>query len=562
MTIIGIDLGTTNSLGAYWKDGKPHLIKNALGEFLTPSVVGVDDDGTILVGKPAQVRLQTHPHLTCSSFKRQMGSKSTITLNKSSFSPEELSSLVIRSIKADAETELGETITEAVISVPAYFSDAQRTATKLAGELAGVTVQKLINEPTAAAITYGLHDREDDSKFMVVDLGGGTFDVSILELFDGVMEVHASSGNNFLGGEDFTEVLANWFLQENQLDKNSLDPVGLAKIFSRCEAVKLALQSSGSIQLDIEGIGSLHVSKDAYEKKCEPLIKAIQGPIERALRDSNIHPNALSDIVLVGGATRSPLIKSLIARLFQRLPICTINPDEVVALGTAIQAALKQKDAALSEVVLTDVSPYTLGVDMAKEHEGGRITTGHFSPIIQRNTCIPASRVERFQTMQNGQKVLEFNIFQGESRMAHNNIKLGSIEINVPKGKAGEQSADIRFTYDVNGLLEVQVTRSCDGETVNTVIENSESRLTKKEIENSLKRMGNLKIHPRDNLENRTTLARAEKLYQERIDLRDYLSEIISQFEHHIEQQDPRTIERQRSQVIDIITEIEKESLF
>ena len=354
--IIGIDLGTTNSLCAVWQDGQAVMIPNALGHTLTPSVVGLSDAGEILVGLPARERLLTHPQLTAAVFKRYMGSDRQMALGKQRFRAEELSALVLKSLKADAERYLGQPVTEAVITVPAYFSDAQRKATRIAGLLAGLKVDRLLNEPTAAALAYGLHQNEPESRFLVFDLGGGTFDISILELFEGVMEVRASAGDNFLGGEDFVEALIDGFVAAvgapAGLTDKQADPYVYQALRKQAEQAKRALSGTNQAQMEIEFNDRplrWSVTDDEFAKLAEPLLKRLREPIERALRDARIRAHELNQIVLAGGATRKPLIKKLVAKMFGRLPAMHLNPDEVVAMGAAVQAGLKMRDAGRPE---------------------------------------------------------------------------------------------------------------------------------------------------------------------------------------------------------------------
>src|ERR1700744_327254 len=347
--IVGIDLGTTNSLVSAWIDGAPRLIPNALGAMLTPSCVGIDQDGSVLVGEAARERLQTHPGTNASLFKRYMGSARTVRLGDRDYRAEELSALVLRSLKADAEAALGMPVTEAIITVPAYFSDAQRKATRIAGELAGLRVERLLNEPTAAALAYGLHDAQGETQFLVFDLGGGTFDVSILEMFDGVMEVRASAGDNMLGGEDFVTVVADLAFQNGLPGAAAADAVFMQPRVAGAEKAKRELGPQSRAAFDISwGAGNARVEldPDTFEKLSQPLLTRLWRPIERALRDARIRAADLDNVVLAGGATRMRLIRSLGTRMFGRFPAMGQNPDEVVALGAAVQAGLKMKDKA------------------------------------------------------------------------------------------------------------------------------------------------------------------------------------------------------------------------
>ncbi|CUS15102.1 unnamed protein product, partial [Tuber aestivum] len=442
--IVGIDLGTTNSLAAVWRGDAAELVPNALGQLLTPSVVGLDDQGRVLVGQAAKERLHTHPHLTTSLFKRFMGSAT----------------------EEDIERTYGHTVTEAVISVPAYFSDGQRKATRIAGELAGLNVEKLINEPTAAALAYGLHQRDKETSFLVFDLGGGTFDVSIIELFDGVMEVRASAGDNFLGGEDFDTLLLEHFV-DSQRNAQGFPPTSsvLQALRREAERVRKALGQDDSAEFALRVDGQQWVktiTQQELAKLYTPLLERLRAPIERALRDARIRVGDLDEILLVGGTTRMPLVRKLAAGLFGRFPSISLDPDQVVAHGAAIQAALKARSAALEEVVLTDVCPYTLGIE----------TSNH--------------RVKSVVTLHDDQTRVLLKIYQGESRLVKDNIELGQLDIPVPKRKAGEVSLDVRFTYDNNGLLEAQVSIPLTGEQHSLVIENNPGVLSPEEIQQRL----------------------------------------------------------------------------
>lgn len=559
--IIGIDLGTTNSLVAVWDGEAARLVPNALGSLLTPSVVGLDNDGQLIVGDIARERLQTHPQLTTALFKRQMGSAQDTRLGERSFRPEELSALVLRSLKEDVERAYGQPISEAVISVPAYFSDAQRKATRIAGELAGLKVEKLINEPTAAALAYGLHQK-GEATFLVFDLGGGTFDVSVLELFDGIMEVRASAGDNFLGGEDFDDALVSHFLAEQAgqgLPDASL-PTIRQRLRREAQRVRhvLGQQSQASFQLREDGREWLQsISQEQLLHICGPLLDRLRAPIERALRDARIKVADLDEVLLVGGTTRMPLVRKLVASLFGRFPSMSLNPDEVIAQGAAIQAALKARDASLEEVVLTDVCPYSLGVEISRE-VGNQLENGHYLPIIERNSVVPVSRVKSVQTLRDGQKQVSVRIFQGESRLVANNIFLGELDIEVPPRPAGEVSLDIRFTYDINGLLEAQVDTPLTGVSQRLVIENNPGVLSPEEITERFQALQALKVHPRDQQVNSVLMARMERLYQESLgDLREHIGQLAAHFASILERQDEREIRESRSALLANLDSIE-----
>lgn len=565
--IIGIDLGTTNSLVGAWYNGEAVLFPNVHGEVLTPSVVGVDDDGRILIGRVARERLLTHPQLSVAAFKRYMGTQHEVNLGKQTFRPEELSALVLKALKADAEAALGEPVTEAVITVPAYFSDAQRKATRIAGELAGLKVERLLNEPTAAAMSYGLHLRDRESTFLVFDLGGGTFDVSILEMFDGVMEVRASAGDNFLGGEDFDDALIDAFIREHiSLEQFSARPDApklLQAIRRQAEQAKrtLSSQSSAIMRLEYEALNwQWTIDEARFHKLAEPLLDRIQAPLERALRDARIRASELDEIVLAGGATRMPIVRKLVSRLFQRFPQLQLNPDEVVARGAAVQAGLKMRDKALDEVVLVDVAPYTLGVSISKRLPSGQLEGGHFSPIIERNTPIPASRVESYTTLHDQQLSVQFDIYQGESRLVRDNVYLGHLEVPVPPKRAGEVHIEVRFTYDVDGLLEADAYVSETDTRSAIVIEGNPGVLSKAEIAERFAALSELKIHPRDHEINRNLIARGDRLYQElRGHMRDDVADKLAWFQDVLHGQQSIQILEAQKQLTRYFDEIEGE---
>ncbi|TVX96881.1 molecular chaperone HscC [Cohnella terricola] len=562
MTVIGIDLGTTNSLVAYWTEAGPVIIPNVLGSASTPSVVSVDENGELLIGHIAKERLITHPSLTAAAFKRYMGTEKLYRMGPHTFTPEELSSFVIRSLKSDADAFFGHEVTEAVISVPAYFNDTQRKATKRAAELAGLKVERLISEPTAAALAYGLNQQQSDTKFLVFDLGGGTFDVSILEFFEGVMEVKSIAGDNYLGGEDFTQLLVSHFAEAHGLDFQAFELKTRSQLLKQAEACKLAIGEGkdGKISYsDSERSYASVLTRAEFEKIVGQLMLRLRHPIERALRDAALSPEELDAVILIGGATRMPIIRSIVGRMFGRLPYTEINPDETVALGAAIQAALKQRNEALSEMILTDVCPYTLGIETTRRIGKGKFEDGHFSPIIERNTPIPVSRVERYCTMHDKQKAIEVSVYQGESRKIENNIKIGQLEAEVPPDEAGNQSIDVRFTYDINGILEVEVTTVSTGSIKKIVIEKEPGKLTPQEIEERLKQLHGIKIHPRDRTENRLLLAMGERLYEEMLgEKRDEVANLLTQFEGVLASQNDHEVKKAASHLKKQLEEIER----
>lgn len=564
--IIGIDLGTTNSLAAVWRNGQSELIPNALGKFLTPSVVYVDEDGMVLTGEAARDLQLIKPQNCASNFKRMMGTSKMLKLGGREFRAEELSSLVLRQLKEDAENYLGEEITEAVISVPAYFGDVQRKATKLAATMAGLNVERLINEPTAAALAYGLHNKNDEHQFLVFDLGGGTFDVSILELFDNIMEVRASAGDNFLGGEDIVDILIEAYRSHLDLPVNFewCEPTLQRHLRIEAERVKrvLSMRDEATFSVEIEGqYCDWNLTTEEFEELLQAFFERIRIPLERTIRDARIDISQLDQVVLVGGTTRMPLIRKLVTRLFGRIPAMHLNPDEVIAQGAAIQAALKARHRELQDVVVTDVCPYSLGVETSKSL-GHTREDGYFSPIIERNKSIPCSRVNNFYTIYDQQTQVNFKIYQGESRRVVDNIFLAEFLVNVPPKPVGEVKIEVRFTYDINGILDVDITVPLTGAKNRLVIEQNPGALTEEEIKLSLAKLAQLKIHPRDEQINQALIARMDHLYQLSLsETRIWISDCSRKFSYLLELQDPDLIADFRSKIEPILDNLERDRL-
>lgn len=563
--IIGIDLGTTNSLAAYLTDGGPRLIPNALGEVLTPSVVGLDNSGELLVGRAAQEWQVLRPELCASVFKRYMGSDRILPLADHKFTPEQLSSLVLKSLKADAEAHLGHPVERAVITVPAYFNDNQRKATIRAGQLAGLRVERILNEPTAAAIAYGMHEAGEDRVVAVIDLGGGTFDVSIVEIFDGTIEVRASSGECFLGGQDFTQTLAARVLESRGVVYERAEmahPQLVSRLLQLCERAKRQLkqQEQVSIRLpDQAGVlqddaPSLEVTRAQFQQWTDHLLARIELPIRRCLGDARLGRTSIDEVLLVGGATRMSALSDRVCQIFGKPSRQSLNPDEVVALGSAIQAGLIDRAAGLNDFVVTDVCPFTLGISISKQF-GREIRSGYFLPIIHRNTTIPVSRVERVQTVQPNQQNVDVQVYQGESRRTEGNLQLGKLEVRgIPPGPPG-QEVDIRFTYDLNGVLEVEATVVATKLKANLVIMAHAKNVAQHEIEEILAKMAPLKHHPREEAANRLLLKRSERLFEELPrDLRDTLADLLDGFEAALEKQaDQDTLARWREMLQEFV---------
>lgn len=578
--ILGIDLGTTNSLVAVWLNGQSKLIPNVLGSFLTPSAVSIDEDGSILVGQAAKDRVQTHPLVSVASFKRYMGSNHIEKLSGIQFRPEELSALVLKSLKQDAEHFFNQhyqqqfQFEEAVITVPAYFSDAQRQATRNAGVIAGFKKIYLLNEPTAAALAYGLHQNQEETQFLVFDFGGGTFDVSILELFEGVMEVKSTAGDNQLGGDDIDHAVVKLFVQKTSLPSSAMsNPQVKAKLFAMAELAKRAFNTKTNYVMQVQYADDakepktyqLDLGLDLFKEAIAPILQRLRTPVERAMRDASLRTADLDSIVLAGGSTRMDEVRKLATKMFGRFPEIALNPDEVIARGAAVQAGLIQKDEALSERVMTDVCPYSLGIEVGKQTNDGSYIDGMMSTIIERNTVIPASRVETYSPLTDNQKIIQLNVFQGEARKVQDNILLGSFDVPMPVGAKGEVSADVRFTYDVNGLLEVEVTPKKNGKKVAEpkilVIQSSNERLSEAEIAERLKNLSDLKIHPREKMQARSLMSRAERIYtQLQGNLRDRLSYLINEYELTLEKQNPEHIEKVRKVLTEFLDDFENDS--
>lgn len=561
--IVGIDLGTTNSLVAYYTEEGPRVIPNRIGKRLTPSVVSIGEDGQVYVGESAAEQMLLNPDSGASLFKRSMGSGKKFRLRDKEFAAEELSSFVLRYLKEDAEAFLGEPVTEAVISVPAYFNDARRRATKRAGELAGLKVERIISEPTAAAIAYGLWQKKDHARFLVFDLGGGTFDVSILELYDTILEVHAVAGDNFLGGEDFTAVLEKMFYDAHpQLNRFTLSGKTQQHIRRQAELCKIGFGENriSEMRCNIEGKEYVFpVELPDYEEACEELLDRIRQPVKRSLKDAHIRLSDIDQVVLVGGATKSPVIRRFAGKLFHMIPDTKINPDEAVALGAAIQAAMKERRDGIREVILTDVCPFTLGTEVVQEYGDHQYEDGVFFPIIERNTVIPASRTERLYTVRDNQTRIRVHILQGESRFAVNNLSLGELFIEVPAGKAGQEAVDVTYTYDINSILEVEVKSVSNGKKVRQVFKGQNLDMSEEEIEDRLKTLSYLKIHPRDKEENKVLLLRGERIYEESLGVkREQAGRALREFEHALDTYDPERIAEAKREYMDFLEKLDE----
>lgn len=515
MAIIGIDLGTTNSLAACWKDGKPVVLKNSFGRFLTPSVISVDEDGQILCGDIAKERLVSHPDMSKGEFKRDMGTDTSYTLGGKAFDPVLLSSLVLKKIKEDAENELGEPVEEAVISVPAYFDDAKRFATKQAAELSGLKVERLINEPSAAALAFLQKNGFVDGTYMVIDFGGGTLDVSIIESFDEVMEILAVSGNNTLGGKDINEAIYKHFILSNEILEDNLTNEDKAVLYKLAEGCKIAL-SSMPISVMAATIGGKEYSLTMDNNKlitiCRPILEEIVKPIKQVLRDSRLKIDSLQDIILVGGSCKMPIISAYIKKITGRMPSTDINPDTAIARGAAIFAGMKSRFSALREIVMTDICPFSLGTAITDRYT----KAVRMDFIIPRNSMLPTSRTRSYSASSQGQDKLTIDIYQGESIIPQNNTRLGMLQMSCPPTAENDHICDITLTYDINGLLIVEVTTT-DGVVHQKELVSRTNRMTKAQIETLKKQMDSMKFLARDQEQTRLLTARAERAIEESI---------------------------------------------
>ena len=485
--IIGIDLGTTNSCVAVMEGGEPVVIANPEGMRTTPSVVGFSKSGERLIGQVAKRQAITNPEGTVASIKREMGSDYKVTVDGKGYTPQEISAMILAKLKADAEAYLGEKVTEAVITVPAYFNDAQRQATKDAGAIAGLTVKRIINEPTAAALAYGV-DKEQDQKIMVYDLGGGTFDVSIIEMGDGVQEVLATAGNNRLGGDDFDNRIINWLADEFRRDTGidlRNDKMAAQRLKEAAEKAKIEL--SGVMQtsinlpfITVDATGPKHLdmtlTRAKFDELTHDLVEATMGPVRQALADSGLAPSDLNKVLLVGGSTRIPAVQEAVKKYLGKEPFKGINPDECVALGAAIQGGVLGGD--VKGILLLDVTPLSLGIETYG---------GVFTKIIERNTTIPTKKSQIFSTATDNQPSVQVNVLQGEREMAANNKSLGIFNLDgIAPAPRGIPQIEVTFDIDANGIVSVSAKDLGTGKEQQITITAS-SNMSKEDIEKAVR---------------------------------------------------------------------------
>lgn len=481
--VVGIDLGTTNSCIAVMEGSEATVIANAEGERTTPSVVGFSKSNERLVGRIARRQAITNPERTVVSIKRRMGTDYKVDIDGKKYTPQEISAMVLQKLKTDAEAYLGEKITQAVITVPAYFTDSQRQATKDAGKIAGLEVLRIINEPTAAALAYGL-DKDETQTILVFDLGGGTFDVSILEIGDGVFEVKATSGNNRLGGDDFDDKIINWlvdeFKKDNGIDLRS-DKMAMHRLKEAAEKAKHELSGVMSTDINIPYVtatqdGPLHLERTLtrakFNEMTADLVEKTMGPLRQAMKDSGLKSTQIDKVILVGGSTRIPAVQDAIKNFTGKEPFKGINPDEVVAVGAAIQAGVLSGE--VTDVVLLDVTPLSLGIETLG---------GVFTRIIERNTTIPTAKSQVFTTAADNQTSVDIHVLQGERKMAQHNVTLGRFQLaGIPSAPRGVPQVEVTFDIDVNGIVHVTAKDLASGKEQKITITSS-SGLSDDEIE-------------------------------------------------------------------------------
>ena len=542
MAVIGIDLGTTNSLGCVYRNGKAELIPNAYGSYLTPSVVSMTEDGKLIVGQPAKDRLITHPERTVSSFKKDMGTGRSWKPGEKSFLPEELSSLVIRSIVEDAQNYLGEEIEEAVISVPAYFHDEQRVAVKRAGALAGIHVERIVNEPSAAALASYFTANEEQN-MLVFDFGGGTLDVSLVDCFDTMVEIVSVAGNNRLGGDDFDRLIAEHFLREHGVARQQLRAQEYAVLLKQAERCKKLLSEQEEVVMHAmvgDQVYESTYTMDRLFEESKALLKEIRQVIGRALKDGKMTIHDVDLVVMAGGSSKMPLIQKYIRHLFHKAPMVQGNCDELIALGLGLVCGVKERKEEIKDYILTDICPFSLGVATINEADPDR---AYMANIINRNTVLPCSRVRRFYTASDQQDYVVVEVHQGENTYAQDNLLLGKIEISVPPKPKGKEAVDVRFTYDINGILVV--TRVVSTGVVKTHI--ISQKIPEAELEERVRELEKLKVHPRDLSENQQMMERLEALYQEVYpEQKEQVQQMIRTFEEFLDGQNPRQIQGYR----------------
>lgn len=497
--IVGIDLGTTNSSVAYIHQGKAVMIQDQNGDSIIPSVVLIDPNEKVIVGEDARSALIAMPGRTKAAVKREMGSNKPISLSGKTYTPQEVSAFILKHIKDSVDETLGAGEKEAVITVPAYFTDEQRQATKRAGELAGFVVERIINEPTAAALAFGFRHLDADRHVLVYDLGGGTFDVSVVEMMDGILEVKASAGNNNLGGEDFDWLIVDW-LAEKMIQEHNVDPRkdvrGKALLKEEAEKAKMKLSTENQVEValpvvvmkDEEPLGLYQtLTQETFISLIKPLLLETMDKVKGVLKDATLKPDEVDDILLVGGSTKIPHVYELITDYFGKAPRSDINPDEAVSLGAAVQAGLKSGALSDSGLIVTDVAPFSMGIAVIKE---SNLRPGAYKAIIERNTTIPVTRTDTFYTAIDNQSAVQIEIYQGEHEWVKNNHFLNGFALEgLPKGPAGSEAVEVTFRYNLNGILEVTAKSVSTGKLMTVSLQDAIDRNSDVAFQKSLEKV-------------------------------------------------------------------------
>ena len=569
--MIGIDLGTTNSLATYIDDnGEIRFVKNEYGNILIPSVVGIDENDDIIVGELAKERRMMNTGETASNFKRRIGTDAKIKVKNRTFDAQMLSSFVLKHLKENAEKQLNEKINRAIISVPAYFNDKQRRDTKMAAELAGLTVERLINEPTAAALSLGSNILNQNLKFIVLDLGGGTFDVTLLETFENIMDVISISGDTMLGGEDFTTKICEIFLKNIKLATTDLSRDERTKLYTKADrAKKLISLKDVEIELEIKGKNyKSEITQKDFREAVKPLLVKMKAAIDKALQDGNTDAREIEKVVLVGGAVKLGIIEEFTEKYFHKmrgekiyfssenfiennkLVSIVANPDTVVAYGVGIAVGMKERNKMFKERILTDVCPFTLGTELV----GNR-----FAPIIPRNTTVPTSKSEYFYTIDDYQDKVNVGIYQGESLNIDDNLFLGNFLIDVPRNIAGKEAINVRFTYDINGILEVEATVVSTGLKKSKLIVNGD--LSEEEKNEKIKMLEEIKIQSENKNKDKLLLERANRIYAEIVntEIRNHISGYLKNYQMVVATGDRIRIQKAKESFSQFLDKIDPE---
>lgn len=556
MAKIGIDLGTTNSLAVVYKDGKAVRIINSLEGYITPSAVSVDEDGKILVGEAAKDRLISHPDRSASEFKRDMGLRKTVTLAGVEYTPEELSSLILKKIKTDAESFLGEEIEEAIISVPAYFDDNSRRATRVAADLSGLKVERLINEPSAAALAYLSKNGYEDGTYMVIDFGGGTLDVSVVDVFENIIEILAVAGNNKLGGKDFNEAVARNFASRNDMDYDSLGPVEKAVIYRAAERAKIELSGVPMVMMEVpleQDKKMLTLTNKELIAISKDIFSGIREPVRKAIHDSRKKLEQIDSVILVGGSCKMPTVREYVRQITGIEPDTSVDPDTAIAEGAAIYAAMKNRD--LKDVILTDICPFTLGIAVNNDilNDGSSI----MSPIIPRNNTLPSSISRPYSASRDNQTEIKVEIYQGENIHPEQNLYIGKLEVTCPPCKRGAKICDVKMTYDINSILIVDV-KTTDGELQTKAFRSNSSVLTEEEIEKiRVKMEWSIMVSPEDE-KYKALIARAERVYEESFnEQRQMITNFLMAFRAQLERRDPIKVREAYKALSDLLDQLE-----